>query len=155
MDLEIINLGGAQVRPLIDFYSGLSPAVTRFYQPFGDDPAQAIGPHLAGADAGEHISIGLAEGLALRGHCFVLNLSLRHPVFGLGIHQDYQGSGYGRRMTEQVLAKTDGMGIRRVTLTVIRENQRALALYKSVGFVVKCLHTFRITDDSYLMERIV
>jgi GNAT superfamily N-acetyltransferase len=155
MDLQIIDLDSTHAAELIAFYEGLTEEARRFFAPFGDTPANAVGPHLAGAEAGSHLSLGLAEGTALRGHCFVADLRGKHPALGLGVDARYQGMGHGRRLLEHALARTEAMGVRRVTLTVVRENARAVDLYKSAGFVVKCLHTFRMTDDSFLMERIV
>ncbi|MGH9414040.1 MAG: GNAT family N-acetyltransferase [Terriglobales bacterium] len=59
-----------------------------------------------------------------------------------------QGQGLGRALLDRALASLRRQRLRAVTLTVTGENQGALALYRSVGFVD--LNEF----DAYVWERI-
>ena len=56
--------------------------------------------------------------------------------FGLSVHDDYQGKGVGRALITAMLDLADRWTpFTRIELTVFHDNARAIALYKSVGFV--------------------
>lgn len=49
-----------------------------------------------------------------------------------------RGKGYGRRIIEQVLAYLrDWMNVRKVCLTVLADNEAAVALYRKCGFAIE------------------
>jgi RimJ/RimL family protein N-acetyltransferase len=56
--------------------------------------------------------------------------------FGIMIHKDYRGMGIGRMLVNELLnwAEKNPL-IEKVSLGVFSTNQRAIALYKSMGFV--------------------
>ncbi|WP_437994779.1 GNAT family N-acetyltransferase [Sorangium sp. So ce185] len=67
---------------------------------------------------------------------------LRHVgILGLGVHPEAQGLGVGRALMERLLGLAathrdpDGGRVRRVELYVRADNARAIALYRSFGFV--------------------
>lgn len=139
---------------LLKFYSDLGDDVRKYFQPFREVNISTFENHLRGVEKGKHLSLGLIESKEIFGHCFILDLYEQHPILGLGVDQSIQNSGHGKALLEGALARADRMSTSSITLTVVRENERALHLYKSVGFVIKCLRTFRVENDSYLMERI-
>ena len=49
----------------------------------------------------------------------------------------YRGKGVGRQLMTSLLAALRGQGVRRMWLEVIRDNQAAVALYRSLGFEVR------------------
>lgn len=49
----------------------------------------------------------------------------------------YRGQGVGRQLMTSLLAALRGQGVRRMWLEVIRDNQAAVALYRSLGFEVR------------------
>jgi putative acetyltransferase len=60
---------------------------------------------------------------------------------GIGIAEEWQGKGLGRRMMQRALDWADNWaGILRVELTVHADNERAMALYRSFGFVEEGRH---------------
>ena len=126
------------------------------YQPFGPVvKEETIVNHLREAEAGRHISFALVspEG-AIEGHSFILFTAGPKPVFGIGLQEKVHGRGWGRRLMEVVLKEVDAQNAPLVTLTVVKLNGKARALYEKLGFVLKGEETFMEKNDSYSMERV-
>ena len=148
------KLTEADTKALLVFSQSLSDAVTFFFRPFGDVREEVIREHLVGADADESISLGLVrEDGAVVGHAFIFRILAEKPVLGIGLDESVQGCGWGRCMMEAVLAESDGRGLPLVTLTVVKDNHRAVRLYEKLGFVIRGEVTFRAANDGYSMER--
>ena len=61
---------------------------------------------------------------------------VRHRAeFGISIVQEYCGLGIGRRLTEACIECAKNAGYEQIELQVVADNERAIALYKRVGFV--------------------
>jgi ribosomal protein S18 acetylase RimI-like enzyme len=58
-------------------------------------------------------------------------------VAGLAVAADQQGTGLGRRLMSAAVDEARARGARRLTLRVLGRNDRARALYSSLGFVVE------------------
>jgi len=60
----------------------------------------------------------------------------RHTAsIGMGVHDQFQGRGIGRKLLEALLDVADNyLGLVRVELEVMPDNERAIHLYESVGF---------------------
>jgi ribosomal protein S18 acetylase RimI-like enzyme len=69
--------------------------------------------------------------------------AMTRPVFahrgtlGMGVLEAYRGMGIGRALIEAALAAARARGLARVDLQVLADNERAIALYRAVGFVVE------------------
>ncbi len=66
-------------------------------------------------------------------------------VYVVGVDPSQQGRRLGRALTVAGLRHLAGQGVARVTLYVDGSNERALALYRSLGFEVE------VTDTEYLL----
>jgi ribosomal protein S18 acetylase RimI-like enzyme len=55
-------------------------------------------------------------------------------IGGVGVIPQYRGRGIGRQIMDYVMARATADGIKRVRLEVITANERARALYDSLGF---------------------
>lgn len=84
------------------------------------------------------------ERVAVRGDRAVahggFSVSLRPRIAHVGtmyiaVHDDAQGQGIGRILMTELVALGDAYGLRRLELNVHAGNARAIALYKSLGFV--------------------
>lgn len=53
---------------------------------------------------------------------------------GMGVLPAYRGQGIGRRLLAACIAKARAQGITRIELEVRADNERAIALYKAMGF---------------------
>jgi RimJ/RimL family protein N-acetyltransferase len=136
------------------FYNSLSEGVRAFFLPFGEVEIGTLRAHLASADAGAALSLGLVDHVGtVMGHCFVNDLSEPRPVLGIGLRDVIIGHGYGRRMMQAALAEADRMRLPVVTLTVVKANARAVRLYEQLGFVRTGETSFRSWLDSWCMER--
>lgn len=71
-------------------------------------------------------------------------LSLRRAHvrgLGIGLAPEWQGRGIGRRMIERLLDWADNWGgVLRIELHVHADNERAMALYRNLGFVEEGRH---------------
>lgn len=62
-------------------------------------------------------------------------VKLRHRAdFGIGIEKEYWGLGIGRALTEACIECAKKAGYEQLELSVVSENEKAVALYKSLGF---------------------
>jgi len=152
--LTIQPLGPDQVAALTAFYLSLPKAVVRLFEPFQQVDEATIGARLAEVSEGKHVSLGLfdREGVVL-GHGFVFNVHGEAPGFGIGLRPCVHGRGWGRKLMRAVLDEADRLGAPRLTLTVIKENERARSLYEKMGFVMMGEAKCRTCGDSYAMER--
>lgn len=155
--MTIHPLTSSDIAALVEFYESLTETVTRFFLPFGAAVAlETLRSHLDGAEMGRNFSLGLfGEDRTMQGHAFLLGMDTESPVFGIGLRESIIGNGWGRRMMERTLAEGDALQTAKVTLTVVKENSRALALYKKLGFVVRSEWSFRTPNDSWYMERVI
>ncbi len=72
-------------------------------------------------------------------------------IAGLGVQSDQQGSGVGRALMLAAIQEARARGARRLTLRVLGNNQRAQALYASLGFTVEgVLHEEYLLDGTYV-----
>lgn len=61
---------------------------------------------------------------------------LHVATFGISVHPDYQGQGIGRALMAAVIDAADRwLNIVRIELEVYPDNERAIKLYESFGFV--------------------
>jgi ribosomal protein S18 acetylase RimI-like enzyme len=58
-------------------------------------------------------------------------------TLGMGVLEAYRGVGIGRALIEATLAAARVAGLSRIELEVLADNERAIALYRAVGFVVE------------------
>ena len=63
------------------------------------------------------------------------NYKVKHRAeFGISVLKEYWGLGIGRALTEACLECARSAGFSQVELTAVTDNERAIALYESVGF---------------------
>lgn len=122
----------------------------------GDDPwpARAFLAELAGGHT--HYVAARIDG-ALVGYAGIARLGRTAPyeyeIHTIGVDPAHQGRGIGRRMLADLLEFADG-GV--IFLEVRTDNQPAIALYESVGFVTVGLRKryYRASGaDAYTMRR--
>ncbi|MCA1024857.1 GNAT family N-acetyltransferase [Cytobacillus kochii] len=90
----------------------------------------------------DHITvIGAEDGERLIGYTLVIKETVRRKKhcasIVVGVHKDYRGMGVGGQLLQAVLAWANQEAIMRIELTVVSENEAALALYKKIGFEVE------------------
>ena len=66
--------------------------------------------------------------------CIGRNKVRRRAEFGVSVDRAYWGLGVGRALTEACIECAKKAGYAQLELDVVAENERAIALYKSLGF---------------------
>lgn len=89
-----------------------------------------------------------------------LNPRTRHVgAIGIVVNAEYQGMGIGKKLLENILYIADSyLMLKRIELTVYTHNEKAVGLYKSLGFVVEgCKKYASVCEgryaDEYIMAR--
>lgn len=109
------------------------------------------GIYLVAERAGEAVGHALLEPLSLAVTAHVVRLTI-------AVHEGHQGQGVGRALMNELLrwARSDPR-VNKVELQVRSSNERALALYRSLGFVEEGRKTRRLKigpgayiDDVYM-----
>lgn len=69
----------------------------------------------------------------------------------MGILKDYWGLGIGGKIMQTILEEAQKSGLEQVGLSVFRNNERAIALYESFGFIVTGIEprAVKYTDGTY------
>lgn len=165
LDRTCLINGGVVIRPLS---AGDAPALLRLYN---DRNAQsrrtfrALGTETTDLAACEKVVaeacderttldlVAVDVGGAIVGWCFVWWLDREENVFGLVVADHMQGRGLGRQLSEAVLAEMDARSVPVVHLTVVTDNERAIYLYQSLGFVETGSFTGEDGLDYYRMQR--
>lgn len=61
-----------------------------------------------------------------------------HKVeFGVAVLKEFWGYGIGKNLLRESVAWADSNGIKKVTLNVLETNERAIGLYKKLGFEIE------------------
>ncbi len=88
------------------------------------------------------------------------NPRMRHSAsMGILVHADYQGRGIGKALMSKILDLADNwLMLVRVEITVFTDNERAIELYKSFGFVTEGVKKYAAIRngeyaDEYIMAR--
>lgn len=106
-------------------------------------------------------------GAETKGHIAGVASLMRYPQerrshcagLGMMVRTDYQGRGLGRLLLGEVLESADmWLMLRRIELEVFTDNERAIRLYKSMGFVIEGTQRYAAVKegkycDMYMMAR--
>lgn len=83
-------------------------------------------------------------------------LRLKHRgVIGITILQEYWGKGIGRYLFEVLIEKAKKSGMRRLELETRSDNERAINLYKKMGFEVEGVLKDSIYIDGKFYDNII
>jgi ribosomal protein S18 acetylase RimI-like enzyme len=80
-----------------------------------------------------------------------------HKVeFGVCVLKDFWGYGIGRNLLEKSISWADSNGIKKITLNVLETNDRAIKLYKSLGFEIEgILKNDKVLSDGKYYNTII
>lgn len=88
------------------------------------------------------------------------NPRLRHSAnIGIMVHKDYQGKGIGKELFKKIIDLADNwLMLVRLELSVFTDNERAINLYKSMGFQIEGTKKYASIrngkyEDEYSMAR--
>ncbi|MGM7683432.1 GNAT family N-acetyltransferase [Cytobacillus sp. Hm23] len=68
---------------------------------------------------------------------------------GTGVAPQYRGTGVGKKMMDASLAIYEEEGVEIATLEAIKENEKAISLYKKLGYVIEDSLLFIAHEDSF------
>jgi len=77
-----------------------------------------------------------------------LRRSLHKVEFGVCVIKKYWGYGMGRNLLKESISWADFIGIRKITLSVIESNDKAIELYKKHGFEIEGI----LKQDKFLSD---
>ncbi|WP_407312895.1 GNAT family N-acetyltransferase [Desulfosporosinus sp. SB140] len=73
-------------------------------------------------------------------------------IFGLGILPEYRGQGYGKELMSLILKNLWSQGKRHITLEVDSKNDRALRLYRDMGFQIEIAYEYHRKKAADLLQ---
>ena len=119
-----------------------------------DDERQFLADHLAHPD--DLVIIAEREGTLVGFVNFKASRRKRlahHGPFGISVHPDWRGRGIGRGLLQALLkwARANPR-LTKVSLAVIADNERAIALYRELGFIEegRRVNHIRYDDGRYV-----
>ena len=136
--IEIRQIRSGDEEALTDFYNNLGKEAKRVFKPFGPsvtiqrcrkvikDNEMAVGKKC------DYVAFSKGRMVAW---CFLWSLQSQAPTFGLAVAEDFQGRHLGSRMMDLILQIAAKKGAEKVSLTVVKDNKRALRMYERKGFV--------------------
>ncbi|HEU4965230.1 MAG TPA: GNAT family N-acetyltransferase [Bacilli bacterium] len=77
-----------------------------------------------------------------------LKRSAHKVEFGVCVQKEHWGYGIGKQLLKESIAWADSAGIKKITLNVLETNEKAIALYKSLGFEVEGV----LKNDKFLSD---
>ncbi len=138
------------------------PGVMRFILSMPSERVATNRGFLEGLGPDEHVFVAEVEGRVVGMAGLHVAAGRRRHAGGIGIavHDDFHGRGIGRALMEALLDVADNyLGLVRVELEVMADNDRAIKLYESLGFQTegrKRKDIFRHGDyvDALIMARV-
>jgi len=125
------------------FFLSLSDKVLYDFNPYPDANSKIGAKMLSQTllkDKSQKI-FGIFDGKKMAGFGF-LKASPKETMkevcqFGVVINEQYQGLGYGRTLSKGMVESAKKNHIKKIWLTVFSDNNRAINLYKSLGFGIE------------------
>ena len=78
-------------------------------------------------------------------------------MFGISIKKKYWNNGIGNALVKEVINQAKEIGYEQIELGVFSDNEKAIALYKKLGFEVwgSVKNAFKLKDGTYHDEIIM
>lgn len=112
------------------FLAKLSPQTEHFFHPYPLNRESAL-QFVARKDI--FCLIGEIDG-EIVGYAWWEPKDAEIPSIGICVGDEYQGKGIGKKLMEMLVKEAEERGKKGLRLTVMKENHRAIALYKRFGF---------------------
>lgn len=119
---------------MYDLFRRMSPRSRKYFwpHPFTPDAAEAWAKRASDPEYVVRVAVG--QDGRLGGYTWYHRADERLPLVGIGLTDDAQGRGLGRRLLETLADEARRTGRGGIRLTVHKENRRAQALYSRCGF---------------------
>ena len=134
------------------FGKSLSEVSTATFLPhsYDDDTVDA---YLERSETGEDLTLGLFFDDRIIAYFFLWYFTNPIPLLGMGILDEFQGKGLGKRMMQLLIDAARDKGLDGIELTTLPDNHRAYALYESVGFQHYADVNNKVGDGRIVVER--
>lgn len=142
---------------LLAFYNSLSAATIHTFRPLRDKTTLAVCQDIVQANVAlpaSRFDLAAWQGDQMIGWAFLEQLTSAEPQLGIGVADAWQGQGIGRALMNGLLAKARQLPLATIALIVVLDNQRAVQLYQSCGFVAYEQHFDTIDQLTYLSMKL-
>ena len=118
---------------LQEFGRALSKESTASFSPHSYDD-NTVNAFLERSETGKDLTIGLFSNDKMVAYFFLWYYTNPIPLLGIGILDEYQGKGFGKKLIQFLIDAARGSNRDGIELTTLPDNHRAYALYESLGF---------------------
>jgi len=120
------------------FYNSLSKNSKRTFRPLGEKTTLKTCTEICQANQQERnqkydLVVFLNEQII--SWAFIWDLHQTEPFFGIGIADEHQGQGLGKKLMKLILNEANNQNLEKLYLTVVKDNQIAWKMYQKFGFV--------------------
>lgn len=138
---------------LLAFYNGLSAATIHTFRPLREKTTVAVCQEIVQANTAlpaSRFDLAAWQGGQMVGWAFLEQLTTAEPQLGIGVADVWQGQGIGRTLMNELLGKARHYSLTAIYLIVVHDNERAIQLYQSCGFVAYDQHFDTVDQLTYL-----
>ena len=132
--LEIRRLGPSHSESLREFHKALGADSKRLFTPHAYDAVTVDTYIKRSTDGVDLIYVAVNSAERIVAYFFLWELDDEVPALGIGIADEYQNRGLGRRLMQILIDSAKLLGKSGLELTTMPDNDRAFRLYKSCGF---------------------
>jgi ribosomal protein S18 acetylase RimI-like enzyme len=135
---DIRPLRDGDAPALLAFYNGLSRASIRTFRPLREQTTREVCEAIVRdhtAPLATRYDLAAFCDRTIIGWAFLVGLDKAEPSLGLGVADAYHGQGWGSALLDRLLAWARERALARVHLIAVQDNDRAVYLYQSRGFV--------------------
>lgn len=128
---------------LLAFYNGLSAATIQTFRPLRAKTTLAVCQAIVQTNTAipaSRFDLAAWQGAQMIGWAFLEQLTSAEPQLGIGVADAWQGQGIGRALMNSLLVEARYARLAVIYLIVVHDNQRAIQLYQSCGFVAYDQH---------------
>ncbi len=75
--------------------------------------------------------------------------------FGVAVRKEYRNLGIGTALLSELMKWAEEMGAEKLWLSVFSTNERAISLYKKLGFEVECIRNGQFRIDGKYVDEII
>lgn len=153
---KLHQLQAGDAPSLLAFYNSLSAATIHTFRPLRDKTTLAVCQEIVqanGAIPASRFDLAAWQGARMIGWAFLEQLTSAEPQLGIGVADAWQGQGVGRALMNRLLGKARQYSLATVSLIVVHDNQRAIRLYQSCGFIAYDQHFDDEDQLTYLSMR--
>lgn len=133
----IRRIASGDERRLMEFYNSLSDASKRLFKPLGlstDVDACSRVVRSNRPVRSETYDVVAMDGNCVAGWAFLWRIKTEEPHLGIAVADGYRGKGLGGRLMRVLMDEARRRRKRKVSLIVVQDNRRAVALYERFGF---------------------